>query len=464
MLQASLSAEALPARYDPRDPASIERFAKRLIGRTLREALKEDKGLLPRPGKGSFGRDLETLYFGLAANNESRPDFELAGLELKSSSLTHVGANRRLVPKERVFLSMIDYQGIANEDWEDSAFLKKNRHILFVFYVHDRDADSPLDCVIKCVGRWSIPEECMPELEADWRHIRRLLNAAGDGALHGGLTNSLEAAKKGAKGATARRAFAFKTAFVKKYILPRISWSQPILPERYDDATLDALASRIAAAFAPYIGMTAEEVATRLRLEISGTAKSHHADVTKAILGIDSDNAVEDVNVRTIRLEYGKAKPRESISFPAFRYMDLVEQDWETSDLRAILLKPFLFVVYEEEAPHGRRILRTARLWRMPNGDLEGEVRRIWDMTVTCVRNGHADALPRMSDSAVCHVRPHARDSRDTFPTPRNGPLVKKCFWLGNAYLAEVLGLLNRSAPVQAGRLSGPAADTPPRS
>ena len=74
---------------------------------------------------------------------------------------------------------MIDYARIQTEDWETSAFLKKNRHILFVFYEHDNDAVSPLDCVVKCVGRWTIPDECMPVLEADWRLIKRLLTSYG---------------------------------------------------------------------------------------------------------------------------------------------------------------------------------------------------------------------------------------------------------------------------------------------
>ena len=97
---------------------------------------------------------------------------------------------------------------------------------------------------------------------------------------------------------------------------------------------------------------------------------------------MDPDNAIEDVNVRTIRLDHGKDVPRESISFPAFNYLDLVEQEWETSDLRSILLKPFLFVVYQEEQKKGRRVLVDARLWRMPAEDLEGEVRRVWTETV----------------------------------------------------------------------------------
>ena len=270
MPQDRLSLAALADKYDPHDPESIERYAKRLIGRTLREALQQDKGLQPSPGKGSFGRDLETLYFGLPASSESAPDFALAALELKSSPLKRIGKGKQLVPKERISLSMIDYARMPGEEWETSAFLKKNRHILFVFYEHDSEAVSPLDCVVKCVGRWSIPDECMPVLEEDWRLIQRILTSYGDQALHGGQTRYLEAAKKGAKGATARRAFAFKPPFVKKYILPRISWSQPILPAHYDDADLTSLAGRVTALFQPYFGLTADEISTRLGLQTSG--------------------------------------------------------------------------------------------------------------------------------------------------------------------------------------------------
>ena len=439
MTQDRLPLAALADKYDPSDPESIERYAKRLIGRTLREALKEDKGLQPSRGKGSFGRDLETLYFGLPACSESRPDFELASLELKSSPLKRVDKGKRLVPKERVALSMIDYIGIQHEEWASSAFLKKNRHILFVFYEHDDEAASPLDCKIKCAGRWTIPDECMPALEEEWLLIRRLLGSYGEGALHGSLTNNMEAFKKGAKGATAHRAFAFKVSFVKKYILPRLSWTQPILPAHYDDADLTALARHITRLFQPYFGMTADEIAASLDLRTTGRSKAHHADVTKAILGIDPDNSVEDVNVRTVRLEYGKDRPRESVSFPAFKYMELIEQDWERSDLRATLLRPFLFVVFREESAGGRRVLVAAKLWRMPEADLQGEVRRTWEETVRRIREGRADDLPRESQNLICHVRPHGRNRRDTIPTPKNGALVRRSFWLNRRYIEQCI-------------------------
>lgn len=456
MPQDRLPLAALADHYDPRDPESIERYAKRLIGRTLREAIMEDKGLQPSPGKGSFGRDLETLYFGLSACSESRPDFALADLELKSSPLKRIDKGRRLVPKERISLSMIDYAGIQTETWQTSAFLKKNEHILFVFYEHDSEAVSPLDCVVRCVGRWTIPDECMPCLGEEWRLIQRLLTSYGEGALHGGLTNNLEAAKKGAKGATAHRAFAFKPRFVKKHILPRISWTQPILPAQYNDTDLSVLASRITELFQPYFGLTADEIAARLGLETSGLSKGHHADVTKAILGVDLSNSVEDVNVRTIRLDFGKEAPRESLSFPAFRYLDLVQQRWQDSDLRSTLTKPFLFVVFREETLRGRHILIGVNLWRMPEEDLEGEVRLVWERTARRINQGHADALPKLSDSPICHVRPHGRNSRDTLPTPRNGNLVKKCFWLNNSYVAgriSLQGLTTAQTPSECHRI-----------
>ena len=57
----------------------------------------------------------------------------------------------------------------------------------------------------------------------------------------------------------------------------------------------------------------------------------------------------------------------------------------------------------------------------MPGSDFESEVRRVWEETVRRIKRVTHDALPKMSESRICHVRPHGRDSQDTLPTPRNG-------------------------------------------
>ncbi len=219
MPASQLPLQVLPLDYDKADPTSIERYAKRLIGRTLREAVKADLHVEVSRGKGGLGQDLELLYFKLPRSNASRPDFAEAGLELKCSPVRRL-KDGRLVPKERVSLSMIDYAHILDEEWETSAFLKKNRHLLLVFYLFDEHITSALDYTIKYVGRWSIPDECMPLLRDDWLYIQKMLRIYGPGGLSGRLTNHLEAAKKGALGINANRAFALKPAFVGKYVLP----------------------------------------------------------------------------------------------------------------------------------------------------------------------------------------------------------------------------------------------------
>ena len=67
-------------------------------------------------------------------------------------------------------------------------------------------------------------------------------------------------------------------------------------------------------------------------------------------------------------------------------------------------------------------------------------------VTITIDNNGNRTTnFPGMSENKVCHVRPHARDSKDTFELPVRDKLTnvteytKHCFWLNNKYLEEIL-------------------------
>ena len=238
-----------------------------LVVKIMREAVKADLHVEVSRGKGGLGQDLELLYFKLPRSNASRPDFAEAGLELKCSPVRRL-KDGRLVPKERVSLSMIDYAHILDEEWETSAFLKKNRHLLLVFYLFDEHITSALDYTIKYVGRWSIPDECMPLLRDDWLYIQKMLRIYGPGGLSGRLTNHLEAAKKGALGINANRAFALKPAFVGKYVLPVLRTQPNILPQHLDAALLTAPAAKIRQLFVPFMGLTAAEDRPELGIEV----------------------------------------------------------------------------------------------------------------------------------------------------------------------------------------------------
>ena len=47
--------------------------------------------------------------------------------------------------------------------------------------------------------------------------------------------------------------------------------------------------------------------------------------------------------------------------------------------------------------------------------------------------------FPGMSDNGICHVRPHGRDSKDTYPQPDGREYPKQSFWLNNSYILSVV-------------------------
>jgi DNA mismatch repair protein MutH len=194
--------------------------------------------------------------------------------------------------------------------------------------------------------------------------------------------------------------------------------------------------------FLPYVGMTADDIAARLGVGIARGAKNFYAVLTKRILGVEAGKSVAEfdkagLTVRTIRL-MPSGMPKESVSFPAFDYCDLVQQQWEESDLRDDLSRRFFFVIYQLDEGSVPSLLRT-QFWTMPAEDIERHARECFERTIQLVREDKADYLPRSADNKVCHVRPHGRNRQDVVPTPSGGLAVRKSFWLNQRYLAEQL-------------------------
>jgi len=47
--------------------------------------------------------------------------------------------------------------------------------------------------------------------------------------------------------------------------------------------------------------------------------------------------------------------------------------------------------------------------------------------------------MPASTFNRVCHTRPHAQNSRDTYTLPDGRDHVKKCFWLDREYILSVV-------------------------
>ena len=151
---------------------------------------------------------------------------------------------------------------------------------------------------------------------------------------------------------------------------------------------------------------------------------------------------------KTIRVQQN-GRIKESMSFPTFRFTEIIQQDWETSDLREYLEPTkFMFVIFVENGA-GEYVFEKVKFWNISAEDLK-EVQRVWQRTVDIIKAGVRlvsdgkcihNNLPKQSESSVAHVRPHARDSRDTYPLPDGREMPKQCFWFNRTYVEKIIGL-----------------------
>ena len=188
--------------------------------------------------------------------------------------------------------------------------------------------------------------------------------------------------------------------------------------------------------FEPFFGCSEDELKARYGLTKS---KDIAARITKQILGVDEGSQIAEfekagIKAKTIRLQ-ANGRPKEAMSFPCFDYFNLAERNFEDSDFFGYLQQKYLFVIYRAD---DEGIFRLADIcfWQMPDADYP-EAKRCFDQMKNNVLEGRADVNVRSTENRCCHVRPHGRNSADTWPQPYGDPVVKKSFWLNQSYLAE---------------------------
>lgn len=88
----------------------------------------------------------------------------------------------------------------------------------------------------------------------------------------------------------------------------------------------------------------------------------------------------QNVVVKTIRIEKNN-KIKENMSFPTFKFKELVKEDWDDSTFGNYLRETrFLFVVYKYDQQGDLR-LKGCQFWNIPYNDLEGNVKSVWEKT-----------------------------------------------------------------------------------
>ena len=438
-------------------PAAVLRRGQEAIGIPFREM---DKTGRLRSGKGAVGNVVEESWFGYTPNSDAEPDFPEAGVELKVTP--YVRNRRGLRAKERLVGCLINYETEWDKTFETSDFCRKCGTMLILSYEHRPDADKG-DLFIDHATLFRFPEEDLAIIRQDWETIRDKIRAGQAHLLTEGDTLYLAACTKGATAATMRRqpfspipakqrAYSLKPAYMTRIL------NEYVFGARRDERIIQdwrllerqSFEAVLLERLRPYLGWTE----ARLWAQFGGrsAAKSRLALLLGRMLGVRGPLArtaefqSAGICPKTVRIQRS-GRVRESMSFPAFRFSQLLEETWETSALRQ-QLEPtkFLFVVFREQAD-GQYCLERVKLWNMPAEDRE-EVRRVWERTraLACggvrlcpdgrvVRNN----LPKASESPVAHVRSHGRDASDVDVLPDGTVLPKQCFWLNNRYIERIL-------------------------
>jgi DNA mismatch repair protein MutH len=454
-------------KYDKLDINSILLYAKQLEGKSLRESCGALFDNLTFKGKGSFGQTVEEDYFEYSINSDSEPDFKEVGLEVKSSGLKVIRKNV-YVAKERLVLNIINYNEIVNQNFNDSSFIKKNAHLLLIFYLYEKGI-SYLDFIVKLVGDWRFNESDLEIIKADWELIKSKVLEGKAHEISEGDTLYLGACSKGGKGGNPRvqpfnttlakqRAFSLKQGYVnqilaiinedKKTKVGKLIESAKILKKKgFTEAVLDK--------FTPYWNKTVSEIHSNFGNTLNTKSKAFYSSLIKLILGIKEDVEAEEfqkaeIEIKTVRIKKNNL-PKENISFPTFHYDELLAEEWDESKIKNRLEKRFLFVFFKF-LPDGELVLDKVKFWNMPYDDLQ-QVKLVWEKVREVVKNGEIvrevkgkerlTNFPSTKFNSIAHVRPHAKNAADTYPLPIVDKLTgltkytKHSFWLNNKYIRD---------------------------
>lgn len=142
---------------------------KDLEGKTLREVAESivgSDGIERLRSKAGVGHFIEEEYFGLKRNSTAAPDIAHLEVEIKTSALKR-GKDGKLRVKEPLSLNIINYVDEAGKHHlRESSMYKKNKFILFIWYIHDSGPRS--EYKIHYVFLWHMDKTVLEDLNPDY--------------------------------------------------------------------------------------------------------------------------------------------------------------------------------------------------------------------------------------------------------------------------------------------------------
>ena len=411
--------------------------------------------------KGNVGQMFEECWFERKVNSRAEADFIELGVELKVTPCIKNKSNK-YVAKERLVLNIIDYMTEVNKSFEDSSFWHKNKTLLLMYYEYFKDVPVS-DFKILETLLYEYPEKDLIVIKQDWEKIVQKIREGKAHELSEGDTLYLGACRKGAGGEkdlrpqpynsvkANQRAYSLKQSYMT-YILNNYVLNQEKEETIIDNKALlekQGFENYIINKIKPYFGKSQKELIKKFKL--NSAMKNVNERIIAAILGIKGNIAATEefkkANIvpKTIRIEYGDKKIKESMSFQTFKFTEIIKEEWEDSFMYNLFSSTkFMFIIFKFDK-NNELYLDNIKFWNMPVKDIE-EVHKVWAETVKVIKEGVVittkngrdfNNLPGQSFNNVSHVRPHGQNKADTYELPDGRKLTKQCFWLNNKYVLE---------------------------
>lgn len=444
----------------------IELISKSAIGKSVNDILNEEIVTVEDKdaNKGGLGQLIEKYLFGMDNNSDSEPDFMPAGIELKVTPYKKIKGDK-LSAKERLVLNIIDYMTEYKNTFRSSHFWYKNNKIQLLWYLWEANKDKK-DLIITHEKLLELEKnEDLKQIEEDWNFIINKIRKGKAHEISEADTMYLGACSKGANALSTReqpfsdipamqRAFCFKNSYMTQLVRKYIGDYSNV--EKILKGTNDTFNEFVLNIIAKYKGKSQNELMKEFNIDTK--AKNVNSMLISRMFNVKSKLSETEefqkakIIPKTIRIEEN-GRIKESISFPYFKYTEIVNQDWETSDLREELeTTKYMFFIFKMES--GEYIFKGIKLWNMPEIDIETSVMEMWKKTYNTIKTGNIvksiengirkTNFVGMSENNVCHVRPHGRNASDVCKLPVADKLTgateytKHCFWINNNYIRKI--------------------------
>lgn len=444
----------------------IELISKSAIGKSVNDILNEETVTVEDKdtNKGCLGQLIEKYLFGINSNSDSEPDFMPSGIELKVTPYKRIKGGK-LSAKERLVLNIIDYMTEYKNTFRSSHFWYKNNKIQLLWYLWEANKDKK-DLIITHEKLLELDKnEDLRQIEEDWNFI---INKIREGKAHEiseADTMYLGACSKGANALSIReqpfsdipamqRAFCFKNSYMTQLVRKYIGDYSNV--EKVLKGTNNTFNEFVLNIIVKYKGKTKNELMKEFNMDTK--AKNVNSMLISRMFNVKGKLSETEefqkakIIPKTIRIEEN-GRIKESISLPYFKYTEIVNQDWETSDLREELeTTKYMFFIFKRK--NGEYIFKGIKLWNMPEVDIKTSVMEMWKKTYNTIKTGNIvksiengirkTNFVGMSENNVCHVRPHGRNANDVCKLPVADRLTgateytKHCFWINNNYIRKI--------------------------